>query len=353
MGHNDSILGHRLKHSFGDFIHLRTHWGNKQFITMKQASLNLYLLLSLLQPLIPNAQTMIGYDTQNPTVIAQQDGFQYTEGLFQQGLQFTEFVLNCQISAEDRARGKAEAIADFKANPQAFIAEATQIDQTMQQVYQIAEPLTVAGVRSSLMCQLYVALREVPDNLFIQWEQWYNPVLAYDVENSLVFTERDFQGILQMHAFESGLSGIEPVLTDDEVMHLRQRFVQEFLNHDVRHRRLFSSMAVVAEYTQQAFMQLSPTEREHLRNKMKSDLVSDDFLQVPDMPDYTAVEWPEGVNTQAEKQAYLAEHRTRLNANAASFNILQDVSVNNHALMLNMVENMNSVGDYWEVKYNY
>lgn len=64
------------------------------------------------------------------------------------------------------------------------------------------------------------------------------------------------------------------------------------------------------------------------------------------------VEWPAGVDTKEEKQAYIQQQRSNMNANAASFGIMNDVMMNNHATMLNTIENYGNTGNYWEVNNN-
>lgn len=80
---------------------------------MKTKMKPLIVLIICLFASFANAQ----YDINSTKVLVSQNGYNYTEGHFQQELQFLEFVLGAPISPEERAVGKQESIAGFSVNP--------------------------------------------------------------------------------------------------------------------------------------------------------------------------------------------------------------------------------------------
>ncbi|RME06136.1 MAG: hypothetical protein D6816_08070, partial [Bacteroidetes bacterium] len=64
------------------------------------------------------------------------------------------------------------------------------------------------------------------------------------------------------------------------------------------------------------------------------------------------VQWPEGVNTKEEKQAYLRKKQEEMQFSNYYFNTMSNMLTENHATMLNVIENMGGGENYWEVKYN-
>ena len=306
------------------------------------------------------------YKVNSQSVLATSNSYSYTEGHFNKALRFLEFILGTQITETEKQQGLQESISEFKVNPAQSLSEVEEVDLQMQQLYQLTDPVQIALARSALLSQLYAAaqyMNELP--LMIKLMNKYTPGLAIDVENMLVFTEPDFQGYLQMLQLNAQATGIIYQYNEIEIQQLRQSLTDQFYSMSLEERQSMCAMSVTAEYLTLAYNKMPESQKSAWQNQMlnqqayqyqsQNSSMEDAFQQGYNQAAANAtydVEWPEGVNTKAEKQAYLQQMRSNMNANAASFGIMNDIMTNNHATILNTIENFGNTGNYWEVKYN-
>ncbi|MBN2776110.1 MAG: hypothetical protein JXR36_00615 [Bacteroidales bacterium] len=297
-------------------------------------------------------------------ILASKDGYTYTSEHFQQELQFLEFILGVEITEAEKQEGLEETLSNFDKNPSKSIQEVENIDEQMQQVYQLTDPYQIALVRSAFISQLYMIFEQMnEETFFAKVLNKYVPVLIYDQENMLAFTEQDFQGYLTMLQLNSLATGIQYSYSETEIQQFREALVQQFYYASVADRQSMCVMSVMAQYMLASYNQLSDVEKQAWKEQIINQQAyqyqnyydqNDPFMQGYNQAAANATlepEWPAGVNTQAEKQAYLQQYRNGMNANAATYGIMNDMMMNNHATMLNTIENFGNTGNYWEVKY--
>ena len=305
------------------------------------------------------------YNVNSQTVLATSNGYNYTEGHFNKALRFLEFILGTKISEIEKQQGLKESIEAFYKHPQQSIQEVNEVDKQMQLLYQLTNPVQIALARSSILSQLFEASRYMEKKpLMIRLMYKYTPMLVNDPQNMLVFTEPDFQGYLKMIRLNAKLIGQNIHFSQQDIQQLRTYLTGQFNNMNLQQKQNLCAMAVISEYTEASYNRLSSSEKATLQNQIMNQMayqyqsqnnVNDPFQQGYNYQQQRAsmeVKWPEGVNTKAQKQAYLRQMRSRMNANATNFNIMNDMMMNNHATMLNTIENFGNTGNYWEVKYN-
>ncbi|RMG84560.1 MAG: hypothetical protein D6714_07645 [Bacteroidetes bacterium] len=314
-----------------------------------------------------SAQTNPGqglYDVHSTKVLATAGNYTLTEGLFNKALRFTEFLLGTRLTPEEIQEGLEESIVSFQQSPQQIIQETEMLDQQMQMVYQLTDPTQIALVRSSIICQLYVTFANSPEQPVLRrLMEKYTPVLAYDPANMLAFTEQDFQAFLDYTAFMYQLYG-QPFSIDEATANqYREYFIQQFLQGTVEVRQSLCVMSEVGPYIQAVWQNLPEAQKQTLiaslyqsqqpaQQNTNDEFTRDAYGNI----DYTNPEnidkmWPEGVDTPEEKQAYLMKRQREINSFNASMNIWNEMSLQNHATMLNVINNLGGSDDYWEVKY--
>lgn len=297
-------------------------------------------------------------------VLATADGYEYTTKHFEKELQFLEFILGTEITESEKQEGMEESISSFKKDPDYSLQEIKSIDEQMQQVYQLTDPYQIAIVRSAFISQLYMIFEQMNEETFFSKVlNKYVPVLIYDQENMLAFTEQDFQGYLTMLQLNSLATGIQYSYSEKEIQQFREALVQQFYYASVADRQSMCVMSVMAQYMLASYNQLSDAEKQAWQEQIINQQAyqyqnyydqNDPFTQGYNQAAASASfepDWPAGVNTQAEKQAYLQQYRNNMNANAATYGIMNDMMMNNHATMLNTIENFGNTGNYWEVTY--
>ncbi len=305
------------------------------------------------------------YDVQAQKVLATAQGYQMTEGLFQKALRFTEFLLGTKITETEKQQGLQESIAGFQMNPQLTIQETEQLDAQMQLLYQLTDPTQIALARSAMICHLYVAfLNTAEQPILRQLMDKYTTVLAYDPQNMLAFTEQDFQAYLEMMVFTYKMYGQEIYFDEMTQIQYREYFIQQFLHGTVELRQSLCISSVLNEYVQASYQNMSLEQQQNFQasmynyntpNQNQNTGYTYDAYGNIDYSNPANIEkmWPEGVNTQAEKQAYLMERQSEINAFNNNMTIMNNMNLENHATMLNVINNLGGGDDsYWEVKYN-
>lgn len=328
---------------------------------MKKILKSLIIIIVSISALSSYAQ----YDLNSTKILASQQGYSYTEGYFQKELRFLEFILGTSITNDELAQGRQESIAGFKQNPEYTLQQTEDVDAQMQQVYLITDPYQIALVRSAFLSQFYALAAQLEEDPFmIQLIKKYVPALAFDVENMLTFTEQDFQGYLLMLRLNAEATGIIYEYSEAEIQQLRETLVQQFYYASLADRQSMCVMSVMAEYMYLSYNQMTDEQKAAWQEQMinqqayqyqnysnADNAFAQGYNQAAANATYD-VEWPAGVDTKEEKQAYLQQQRSNMNANAATYGIMNDMMMNNHATMLNTIENFGNTGNYWEVKYN-
>lgn len=323
------------------------------------------LFLSFILLTTAQNQQWGGYDVQSQKVLATAQGYHMTEGLFNKALRFTEFLLGTKITEAEKQQGLQESIVGFQQNPMMTIQETEQLDAQMQMLYQLTDPTQIALARSAMICHLYVAFLNTPEQPVLrQLMNKYTYVLAYDPQNMLAFTEQDFQSYLEMMVFNASLYGQTLYFDETTTNQYRQYYVNQFIQGTLELRQSLCISSVLNEYVQASYQNLSQTQQQDFQatmynydsanNNQNTGYTYDAYGNI-DWTNPANIEnmWPEGVNTKAEKQAYLRKRQSEINSFNSGMQMMNNMNLENHATMLNVINNMGGGdGSYWEVKYN-
>lgn len=304
-------------------------------------------------------QNLPDYDVNNPVALATGGGYTYTEGHFQKGLRFVEFLVDQRLTAQEVQAGREESVAEFRKNPAMAIQQTETLDRQMQQVYQLTDPVQIALVRSALLAQFQYLFNQTTEQPVVrQLIDKYCPVLAFDPYAGVAFTQKDYDGMVNLMKFQAGISGQPFYLDEATYRQYREQLVQQFLNGSPEVRQSMAVMGVVSEYLLAWYAQLDDAGQQQFRNAMLAQMPPQQNYQPvqpgnqqPEAYSYD-VQWPEGVNTKAEKQAYLRKRQEEINFSNYYYNTMSNMLTENHATMLNVIENLGGGDDYWKVKYN-
>jgi len=301
---------------------------------------------------LTNAQ----YQVNSNIVIANKDGYTYTEGHFQKSLRFVEFLIGQPMLNADKQYMKQESLKNFEQNPQAIINEVNNIDQQMQQLYQLTDIYQIANVRSALISQIYINSRQQPQNqsFIVQVLNKYVPLLAIDTQNLLAFTYKDFEGYVLMMQFNAGLLGENLQLSQEQLLQIKNTLTQQFYSMSLEQKRSLCSMQLLYEYMSKAYQQMTPQQKQQLQAQMLNQYYASYNQQqnqtTQNQANNYSVKWPAGVTTKAQKQAYIRKRQREYSGNQAAMNTYYNSMMSNHATMLNVFSNYDS-NTYWQYKY--
>jgi hypothetical protein len=291
------------------------------------------------------------YAVTSTYVLATNQDFQYTEGHFAKGLRFVEFLLNTNITEEEKRMGLQEALQSFQQSPAATLQEIESFDGQMQRVYQLQDPTQIALFRSAMLSQLAAAFQQSNESFILKdLINKYNPILAYDLQNMLAFTYKDFEAYLSMLSFQAQLYGQSFYLDAATKYQYQQQMVQTFLQGSLEIRQSLALMEICNEYLQVAYARMNAEQQAQMQLSFLQETPTNDSVKDYSKPEN--VTWPPGVNTKEEKQAYLAKRRQEISTNNFTYQTMSNMLLENHVGMMNIIEDFGGGNSYWEVKYD-
>ncbi len=328
---------------------------------MKRIIISTIVVFAFLQS---NGQTN-GYKTNSRKVLFEVNGYSYTEEHFNKELRFVEFILDKKLSAIERKEGLREIEKNFKVNPAYTLKEIEQVDAQMQQMYQITDVAMIGRMRSALISQIYAGAQnlqgqELPFLIKLMYK--YVPVLAFDSQNMLAFTLKDFEAYIYLMQFQALMLGQNLQFTQQELLQAQTNMVQQFYYMSLEQKQYLCSMQVQYEYIYNVYNSLTPQQKQQWQSQIINQQASlyqnyssaDDafergYQQAQQNRSYD-VKWPEGVNTKAEKQAYLRQKQNDINTNNATMGIYYDTMMQNSTMWDNIIEDWGDTGNYWTYK---
>lgn len=287
------------------------------------------------------------YKVNSKKVLARQGFYTYTEGHFQKGLRFVEFLVDQRLTPTEMQAGREESLGEFRKDPATTVQQTDYIDQQMQQVYALTDPVQIALVRSAFLAQFQNMFNQTTEQpVMRQLIDRYCPVLAFDPYNNVAFTKKDFDGMVNLMKFQAGLNNQPFYLDDATYQQWMEYFTQQFLNGTLETRQSMAVMGVVSEYLTSYYAMLNENQQQQFRQQMLASANQGTHQNAYD------VSWPAGVDTPEEQQAYLLQKQQEMQSNQQFYNWYSNMLTEQHATMLNVIENMGDGDRYWEVKYN-
>jgi hypothetical protein len=316
-------------------------------------------------------QTMAQYGTykvNSQKVLATANGINYTEGHFNKALRFLEFILGTQMSEAEKQESLQKTADKFQLNPQAIIDEVNGIDLQMNQFYQIKDIAVIAKMRSALISQLYAGAQNLtPEQqpFIIKLLYKYVPVLAFDAQNMLAFTYRDFEGLIYLMQFKAMMTGQNLQFTQQELIQTQTSLAQQFYYMTLEQKQNLCSMQIQYEYIYKVYNSLTPEQKQQWQNKVLNQQAyqyqnyannSTDaafqrgYEQQQKENKNWDTQWPDWVKTKADKQTYLQQMQADMGANNASMNMYYDTMMQTDTMWSNVIEDFGDTGKYWEYK---
>ena len=271
-------------------------------------------------------------------VLAEAGGLRLTEGEVAVGLDLVRLLIDADPSADEVQALTQHSVDDFRQHPAAFLEQLRQIATSVQQVRALRTPAEVALARQAIFASLYAAVEPMEPATrppLMQVVLRHVEVRAFDRQTQLLCTSRDLAGAVALVEFEAMLSGQPLELTPSQRAEVEAELVAAFATGGVEVQQRLCVAGPVWAMTQANWSRFDEAQREALRARFKAEppLVP---VVVPE-PAPPAEAAPETTTPSAGPM------------NAETFRIMSEMSLQNHATMLNIIENIGGTGNYWEV----
>ena len=278
-------------------------------------SLIIFIQLGLIQG---QSTSRPQYDIYNTTVIYTSGGYNLTMGDFNKEIMFGEFVLGRTLNYIESQEAYREAIDDFKQNPMQNLQNISYVTQTMGQIYAIQDALQVALIRNSLVAEIYAIYRNSSESsVLYSLIKKYIHILDYDPKNKLVLTQENIDGLFSLYEFTAQVNNTQYQPSYQDIIQTKQQILEIFKNGTLDQKQYLCVTEV--------YNQLMRSNYENMNSHNQEQLLDQYLDQYPQTNQYNA-------NTRD------------------AYRMLGNLSLQNHASMMNSIEAIGGSGDYWYLK---
>lgn len=271
------------------------------------------------------------YKLNSKTVLFSAGSINYTEADFEKIKRFAEFLLDHKLNFAEIKEAKKEAEFSFRQNPLGTINEISDIDQQMQQVYSLKDVQTIGLVRSALLFHVYDALlREPQMPLLGRLIDKHCKVLAYDVTNTLVFTQKDVDGLLNLMEFIGKINGNTAKFSTAERNQAAQQLTNNFNSLSLQEKQLMSIMGIMNDYIQTVYNKSSFTQKNQIKAELNKSFATN--------------------NNNISSQNSSVDYSKFNNMSASSYQMMSNMMMSSHVTNMNILSNIGGSGDYWTIK---
>lgn len=147
-----------------------------------------------------NTDFFKNYKFSSTKVIQSKNGYQLTEGDLEWSRFLVEFLLGSPLDAADKKFLADDTVNEFKKNPAGLKAGTNDAMAIMNQINQLPDGQKVGYLRSVIVGKLYPNRKKAEMKQIFAWFDKYNPILHYDLLNSMVLTRADLIAYQHMYS---------------------------------------------------------------------------------------------------------------------------------------------------------
>ena len=309
------------------------------------------------------------YDWQVQEVVAQSGGQQLTQGDIHVGYEFVEFVLAKALTNGDQQKLAQSFINEFKANPSASVQEVQVLRTQMPQIYALQDPSQIALARNAIIGEMYANLgAQRSESVVFQLLEQYNPILGFSASDKLVLTTRDVDGIIEFATCVNGLSGNASASKEEQQL-FKNQIIQQFQQFGTEERQGIVVLTDYYLYMKGLYNQMSKEQQQQFQQQLVSSVNTNNANQKE--PDYTNAssleelygedctgcsdwmkEYMQKRKNGTATAADIEKYKAHIQSQNMYYQTMSNMMLENHATMMNVIENMGGGDSYWEVTYD-
>lgn len=278
-------------------------------------------------------------------VLAKQNGHMLKTGHVEVYYKFTSFIISQPLSYFEKATIQADTIKEFKTNPTALLKDVAETHQAMQQAYQLKNPIQIGLVRQALIAELHKALFQMSESEkpeLIKIINSYAPILAFDETTNLAFTLNDFEGLLNYIQFMNELQNQQVTISNAQKQQFKQEIIGKFASLPLEQKQLLCVTNMLYQIIDYNWKRLSHEQQQAYKQQFISQNVPQ---QVPATPQVSSNELPVDMNDPAALYAY----QLKMQQERELWTMMNNISLQSHAMSMNIIENIGGTDNYWEV----
>ncbi|GEM_PF-2213796 len=319
------------------------------------------------------------YPWNNPAfsnVLSQNSGLQLQERDLQIYVELLQLLIGLKVSESDVDAMRVDFVNEFNANPQNSYQEVRQVETAMTQVYSLNNIEAVAMVREQLTADFHKLIQQKPEMNnyhFVKTLNRYVQILNIDYNTNLSLSNQDVDAYINYLQFQAMLTGQDYQLSQQDRMTLQVKLISEFNSYPAEQKQTLAFASFIWNIVATQWASLNSAQQQQYVAQIQSQMYGQNYSNVNSQT--TQNYWNQVSQYHSNNSGYdiaSVESRYRQEAAAKGMSLSQyldykqrDMAVNNqiftsiqnsmtenHATMLNVINNMGGSDDYYYVDYS-
>lgn len=324
-----------------------------------------------------NPQTNYPWDDAGyKQVLSQSNGLQLRERDLRIYVELLQLLIGQKVLESDISAMRQDFINEFNSNPQMSYQEVRQVETAMSQVYSLNNIQAVAMVREQLTAEFHKLIQQKPEMNNYQFVKVLNrhvQVLSIDSTTNLSLSNQDVDAYINYLQFQAMLSGQNYQLNAQDRMTLQVRLSTEFNSYPAEQKQTLAFASFIWNVVATQWSSLSQSQQQQYISQMQSQMYGNTYASVT--PQTTQNYWNQvsqynnnnsgydisSIENKYRQEAaakgmslsqYLDYKQRDMAVNNQIFTSIQNSMTENHATMLNVINNMGGSDDYYYVDYS-
>ncbi len=256
-----------------------------------------------------------------------------------------EFITGEPIADQEKTELTESAKEEFPKDPAEWLRQIENLKGSLSQLRQLQDPLQIGMARQMLVSAFHKATRgmapeQVP--LLLRVVYRYVSVLAFDEASSLALTNKDVAAMVDYMEFTFRMAGSDRTFSDAEKVAFSQELATRFPTLPIEQKRFLCSANFMWRLVKANYQRFTPEQRAQLQQQYTQAQAQHYQPAGNDEAAFNRM-------TVEQQRAYLQQKSRDNLARQNMFTIMNNVATQNHATMLNTIENFGGTGNYWQV----
>lgn len=284
---------------------------------------------------------------------------------------FIQLLIGKKLTVAEMNQIRKSNITDFNENPQVIKNDVQQTENAMKQIFSFNSPDAVAYFREELIATLYQSVQQNPELNNSPLMSIYNQhvqILQYDPTSRLSLSNQDVEAYIQYLQFQNMLMGQSYNVSKQEAEMLQMQLVNGFNALELTQKQSIAYASFIWDVVEQQWSGLTAEQQQQYIAQVQSQMNVQNTTVSPQQVDQsmnTSQDYSADIQALVDKskaeaaakgmsvQEYINYKQRELNANSNMFNMMQNSMTENHATMMNVINNLGGGDDsYYYVDYS-
>ena len=259
-------------------------------------------------------------------IIHQKDGVILTEETLSKSFKLVEFFINKKLTDQEKLLLTLDEIKELNKNTQQYNQNMETTLNLWTELQNKKDPVEVGVVKLGLLAEFYKHMGQMPQKeipYVLELIFSHVKVISYDEENNVFLTDNAIESYILLTVFINKITTGKSIdFTPQMVEQTKQQLITEFKKMTVEQKKLMCIMEVLFTHIYNLWEKADDVGRKKIIATLSEKPVN------PVNPE----------NPEAEMGSF-------------TYDITNQIMLDNHLTNMNIIENMGGTGNYWEAVY--